>query len=150
MIRLLSLEAADITSLVDQESASTAHPWSEQNLREAVRSERVDCRTLTGKGGVIGYLVIQRVLDEAELQNLVVFRDWQAQGWGYQALNALFQTLAEQGVRSVYLEVRESNRAARSLYLKTGFVESGVRKRYYRVGVQGREDAVLMSKDLGA
>jgi ribosomal-protein-alanine N-acetyltransferase len=44
----------------------------------------------------------------------------------------------------VYLEVRESNRAARSLYVKCAFIESGHRKSYYS---EPEEDAVLYRLD---
>jgi len=43
------------------------------------------------------------------------------------------------GAEAVFLEVRESNLAARRLYEKWAFVESGVRRRYYR---DPEEDAV--------
>jgi len=46
---------------------------------------------------------------------------------------------------SVFLEVRESNSAARALYAKVGFEESGRRKDYYS---HPGEDAILYSKTL--
>ena len=42
--------------------------------------------------------------------------------------------------RTILLEVRESNSAARKLYEKCGFVQSGRRQRYYK---QPEEDAIL-------
>ena len=47
------------------------------------------------------------------------------------------------GVCHVYLEVRPSNLAARTLYASLGFAETGVRRGYY-----GDEDALLMTLDL--
>ena len=41
------------------------------------------------------------------------------------------------------LEVRESNLAARKLYLHAGFAEEGRRKDYYR---EPKEDAIIMWK----
>jgi ribosomal-protein-alanine N-acetyltransferase len=49
-----------------------------------------------------------------------------------------------QGAESVFLEVRESNRAARFLYEKWSFVESGRRKQYYQ-GPQ--EDAIVYRRE---
>ena len=49
---------------------------------------------------------------------------------------------AKRGISVLYLEVRESNRAARELYRACGFEECGVRKGFYR---RPTEDAVLMN-----
>ena len=43
----------------------------------------------------------------------------------------------------IYLEVRESNRAAIALYEKLGFRREGLRRDYYE---EPRENAVLMSR----
>ena len=58
-------------------------------------------------------------------------------------------TLAELkgvAVRTVYLEVRESNRAARTLYDADGFEPVGRRRRYYRSPV---EDALVLKREIG-
>jgi ribosomal-protein-alanine N-acetyltransferase len=49
------------------------------------------------------------------------------------------------GVRSLYLEVRESNVSARALYDSRSFAQVGRRKGYYRSPI---EDALLMRRDL--
>ena len=48
------------------------------------------------------------------------------------------------GAKAVFLEVRESNYAARALYEKWAFVESGRRRRYYQ---DPNEDAILYRID---
>ena len=48
-------------------------------------------------------------------------------------------------VDTIYLEVRESNISARSLYSKFGYNEIGIRKKYYAAPI---EDAILMQKNL--
>lgn len=50
---------------------------------------------------------------------------------------------ARQNGEAVFLEVRESNMAARRLYEKLGFAETGRRRGYY---ANPPEDAVLYSK----
>jgi ribosomal-protein-alanine N-acetyltransferase len=49
--------------------------------------------------------------------------------------------LQVEGALKVFLEVRRSNEAALALYHKLGFIEDGVRKRYYS---DNHEDAILM------
>ena len=59
----------------------------------------------------------------------------------------MMAALAARGVRVVYLEVRESNVAARGLYDGLGFRELGRRSRYYRRPV---EDAILLRAAISA
>ena len=47
----------------------------------------------------------------------------------------------------VTLEVRVSNAAGYRLYVKLGFDEIGVRKHYYPAR-HGREDAIILARDL--
>ena len=60
-------------------------------------------------------------------------------------LQHLIDTARRNAAKEVFLEVRESNRAAMRLYESTGFNQIAVRSRYYNsnVTVCGREDAML-------
>jgi len=58
-------------------------------------------------------------------------------------LDAVLIELGHRGVRAAFLEVRESNTAARALYGSRGFREIGRRKNYYRRPV---EDALVMRR----
>jgi len=62
------------------------------------------------------------------------------QGLGRRLLHALLAGARETNSHSVFLEVRESNGAARSLYEKAGFAQTGRRKAYYK---DPAEDALL-------
>jgi [ribosomal protein S18]-alanine N-acetyltransferase len=63
-------------------------------------------------------------------------------GVGKRLLERLLDGARETHSTSVFLEVRESNVAARTLYEKLGFRETGRRKSYYASPL---EDAVLYS-----
>jgi len=52
---------------------------------------------------------------------------------------------ADLGAAVMYLDVRESNEAARALYRVLGFEETGLRRNYY---TKPRENAILMQKAL--
>ncbi len=60
-------------------------------------------------------------------------------------LDVLLIDLGRKGVKAAFLEVRESNAAARGLYGSRGFREIGRRKNYYRRPV---EDALVMRRIL--
>jgi [ribosomal protein S18]-alanine N-acetyltransferase len=82
---------------------------------------------------------------EADVLTLAVNpRRW-GRGTGTALLEALLDEAAERHCQQIFLEVREDNPRARSLYLRHGFAEIGVRRGYYQpAGV----DAIVMRKDL--
>jgi ribosomal protein S18 acetylase RimI-like enzyme len=83
----------------------------------------------------------------AELIDLIVAPSARGLGIGRTILEQSSSALINLGIRTVELEVRESNGAARALYKKIGFVRSGRRRNYYP-SESGREDAILMTCDL--
>lgn len=99
-------------------------------------------------GRVLGYAVLLLILDEAQLQNIFICQPSQRLGHGRSLLQHLMSSAASQGASRMLLEVRESNHAARALYAGCGFVESGLRKHYYRNDLGPREHAVLMEAAL--
>jgi len=80
---------------------------------------------------LLGFLVARRVASEWELENIVVARSARRRGCGRRLLDALIAHATQTNGESVFLEVRESNAAARALYGRAGFRETGRRKSYY-------------------
>ncbi len=95
---------------------------------------------------LVGFLVARHVSGEWELENIVVAPEFRGRGLGSQLLRALVARVREVESRAVFLEVRESNAAARKLYQKAGFREAGRRRRYY---ADPAEDAVLYCLHVG-
>jgi ribosomal-protein-alanine N-acetyltransferase len=128
------------------ERASFADPWSASDFREAlgagilffvsVSSERVD-----------GYVVARLAADEGEILNLAVAPQGRRQGVGRALARDALEALRARGAAAVYLEVRESNTAARWLYEGLGFQSVGRRVRYYR---HPTEDAVVLRAAISA
>ncbi|MBV8927675.1 MAG: ribosomal protein S18-alanine N-acetyltransferase [Mycobacteriaceae bacterium] len=94
---------------------------------------------LVGYGGIarLGLLPPH----EHEVHTIGVDPAYQGQGIGRRLLDALLDFA---GRGPVYLEVRTDNAAAIALYRSAGFVEVGLRKRYYRVS---GADAYTMRRD---
>jgi [ribosomal protein S18]-alanine N-acetyltransferase len=98
-----------------------------------------DFRVVERRGRVLGFSVARRVAaDESELLNLAVDPGHRREGLGA----ALLRDLCERLQGTVYLEVRESNTAAREFYQVLGFKEVSRRSEYYR---NPPESAVVMS-----
>ena len=84
------------------------------------------------------------VTDEAEIANLAVRTDRRRTGIGQLLVEAAIAAATAGGARTVYLEVRESNVAARALYQRHGFTAVGTRPKYYR---NPSEDALVLRLD---
>jgi [ribosomal protein S18]-alanine N-acetyltransferase len=89
---------------------------------------------------ILGFLVARHLTPEWELENLVVAPTARRQGLGRLLLRGLLEMAREAKGDAVFLEVRESNAAARRLYENANFALTGRRKGYYKDPV---EDALL-------
>ena len=89
-----------------------------------------------------GFVGIWLIADEAHLVSIGVRDSERRRGVGELLLIGAFKEAHRIGAKRVTLEVRESNQPARSLYRKYGFLEVGVRKRYY---MDNGEDAIIMT-----
>jgi [ribosomal protein S18]-alanine N-acetyltransferase len=123
----------------------TAAHWTEQQYRQAFQRQDSALRfCLVAEReavlGVTGFLVARRIDSEWELENIVVAAQSRRNGLGKRLLQSLLNEVRDTDGESVFLEVRESNTAARKLYEKMGFHETGRRKSYYS---SPQEDAVL-------
>jgi [ribosomal protein S18]-alanine N-acetyltransferase len=89
---------------------------------------------------ILGFLVARHLAPEWELENIAVDPIARRKGIGRRLLNALLAEAGETNSHAIFLEVRESNAAARALYERNGFKETGRRRSYYR---NPEEDAIL-------
>jgi ribosomal-protein-alanine N-acetyltransferase len=139
--------AADIPFMMGLErQCPTAAHWTEQQYQKLFQSEgtperfvlvmeeadQAVPRALNALGGVVaGFLVARHLAPEWELENVVVAVTARRQGIARQLLDQLLAQARNTRSDSVFLEVRESNSAARALYEKAGFQQTSLRKDYY-------------------
>ena len=91
-------------------------------------------------GKLCGFLCVQIVAGDWEIENVVVAAEFLRRGVASELMFALIQRAREGWASAILLEVRESNLAARGLYEKHAFREVGRRRLYYKVP---EEDAIL-------
>ncbi len=134
----------DLDAVVAVEARSYSHPWSRGNFTDSLAAGYLAEVLEDGDGRLVGYFIAMTGVDELHLLNITVAPDFQGRGHG-QALMAVLQRHAlQQGLATLWLEVREGNHGARALYRRLGFAEVGLRRGYYPAAVR-REDAVVMS-----
>jgi [ribosomal protein S18]-alanine N-acetyltransferase len=137
---------ADLDLVADLEPTLHACPWTRGNFADALVAG-YSCWVCRHAELTLGYAVMMLALDESHLLNISVRREWQRRGLGRRFLAHLQRMAKGFGAVSMYLEVRPSNLAARSLYEAEGFCLVGTRRGYYP-GPDGREDALLMKRAL--
>jgi len=136
---------ADIDAMCRIESECFSDPWSRESIIGAVDADASLCYTALSDGNVIGYAFIYVVADESEVLNIAVSPSHRRRGVGSALMKMILSEAERIGAATSYLEVRESNTAAKELYEELGFTALGKRKNYYRYPT---EDAVLMAKVL--
>lgn len=126
---------------LEKQAPELAH-WSEQAYRAAFEPGAPDRLVLVGEidEGLCAFLIARFTATECELENIVVAPESRRRGIASQLLESLVRNVRGRGAEKILLEVRESNAAARSLYRKLGFKETGRRKIYYN---DPTEDAIL-------
>ena len=141
MIR--SMHTSDLAAVTAIEQQVQTHPWTVKQFEESIDSYH--STVIEQQGQVVGFCILQPVLDEANLLLMAVHPSQQGKGLGYQLLEASIAQLKNDPLQ-IFLEVRESNQAAIALYEKSGFHQIDLRKNYYPNANGTREHAIIMVK----
>ena len=141
--------AGDLPGLVrlERQSASAAH-WTDAQYRSLFDPSALERLVLVAQQrdtAIAGFLVAHHIAPDWELENVVVCSEQRRMGVGTRLLNDMLRRAKQASGHSVFLEVRESNSAARAFYEKTGFRPMGRRKSYY---ADPPEDAILFTLTL--
>jgi len=145
----LSIRPADSTDLlamlaIEKHAATAAH-WSIEQYEALFRASGqialiVQEETQQEKAQVQGFIIARAIGVEWEIENIALAGPARRRGLGTRLLGEFLDLARAQGAEAVFLEVRESNRAARALYEKWSFMRSGRRQKYYK---DPEEDAIL-------
>ncbi|MBL8352430.1 MAG: ribosomal protein S18-alanine N-acetyltransferase [Burkholderiaceae bacterium] len=142
--------AADLDAVLAIEVAAYPFPWSRGNFIDSLAAGYHAELRFDSDGTLVGYFVALPGFEETHLLNLTVAPPRQRRGHGRAMLERLAGWAQARGDRALWLEVRQSNLGARSLYQRQGFAEVGCRRGYYPAARQQREDAVVMRRELNA
>lgn len=131
----------DLSEVVEiEQSCFTSDAWSESSFVYAMESDELLSLTAEIDGRVAGYIVVTRIV-EASIDSIAVAPEYRRQGVAEKLIRAALEGFSG----DVFLEVRQSNLAARELYKKLGFEEISVRKNYYE---KPTENAIIMKTQL--
>ncbi len=128
---LRDMTQADLDAILLIEKSVHTTPWTRGNFQDGLQSKNL-AKVYAVKNKIIGYAVLMQAVDEVQLLNLSIARQYQRQGFGMRLLSELKNLIRHLGIRRILLEVRQSNQAALGLYQAAGFVKIGVRRGYYK------------------
>ena len=141
VIRRMTLE--DVPTVHEIDMLSFSLPWPERSFRFELTENPVSRGwVLEEDGRIAAMLVLWFIVDEAHIATIAVHPDSRRKGLGEQILIHALRAAQAEGAQRAFLEVRAGNMAAQAMYKKYGFVEDGLRPKYYR---DNNEDAILMS-----
>ncbi len=144
--RIRPATVADVSAVAAIERACFSDPWSPAGLAETMQYGTARTFLAENSAGVAGYIMARISGEEGEILNLAVLPHDRRRGVARGLLAVGVAALVAEGVREAYLEVRESNSAAITLYRSAGFRPVGLRPGYYR---NPREDALVLRAPLG-
>ena len=142
---IVAMNVGHVPQIAALEKRCFTDPWSEASVASELENPLSLWLVEEREGVVAGYIGSQSVPPEADVMNVAVAPEFRRQGIASALLSALAARLAVQGIRSLTLEVRVSNAAARALYAAFGFAEIGRRNNYY---LEPKEDALILRKEL--
>jgi ribosomal-protein-alanine N-acetyltransferase len=145
-IAIAAATRADLDAVVALEVAAFADPWTRPAFEAALKERHARFRVAHAPdGSLLGYLIAWFIIDEAEIANLAVLPTARRRGVARALLEEIIAEARDYGISRLFLEVRESNAAARALYASRGFEPIARRARYYRKPV---EDAIVLRLEL--
>lgn len=131
----------DISSVLRIERDAFLDPWSDNAFKSCIDDEFSLLLISEIDDTVVGYAVAMCMYEQAEIVKIAVDNRHLRQGIARELLHNLCDILRDRGAETVFLDVRESNKAARFLYAGCGFESYEITKFFYR---NPTEDSVKM------
>lgn len=147
--KIRAVEPSHINDLIRLAEETNLSRWSEQSYLDEMKNENSLMLCLIDEAkSVIGFVVGRlvpggtiEVVTDAEIYNIAITAHKQNKGYGQQLFDAFTDVCRQKNVKSIWLEVRESNKRAISFYEKNAFERVQIRSSFYE---NPREDAILM------
>ncbi|MDZ7859493.1 MAG: ribosomal protein S18-alanine N-acetyltransferase [Candidatus Krumholzibacteriota bacterium] len=136
------MQEGDIPEVLEIEQSSFDCPWPESMFAGQLKlKDTALILVAVLDDTVIGYVIVWFEMDYSHILNIAVGERWRGKKIADKILEVVKKKSADKGCKSIYLEVRESNKFALDFYNRHGFRLIGEQKEYYgRTG----ESALIM------
>ena len=143
MISIKHINEEDIDLCYELDS-NTISLWSKKQWNNELKKEGIKVFGLLFKNFLIGICVFQVVLDEVQINFFVVNQKYREKGFGSYLMNYLIKECEKLNINKLFLEVSNTNIAAKKFYDRFDFSTVGITRNYYKDG----SDALLKEKKL--
>ncbi len=130
---------ADLPSVLALQNTLGFQKWNEKQFISELRASYALCLVDEEAGTFAGYAIFHLMGSDSELLTIAVDPKFQRKGIASSLLHEGLDKLNRENGDHCFLEVRQGNNHARSLYEKHGFLAYSQRERYYDDG----ETAIL-------
>lgn len=143
IIRKMSINDIDEVMLIENESF--ASPWTKESLlNELLHNEFSVILVAIIDDIIVGFLNFWITFSSATICQIATKKEYRNRGVAQKLLDEMYAILlTNEDVETITLEVRKTNIAAHSLYIKNLFKDVVVKPHYYSDG----EDAIYMCKE---
>lgn len=145
MVKIEKMTLEDIEQIMEIENQSFKVPWKINDFIETLEYENIVFLVAKDNNNVVGYCGVYMSVDQADIANVAVSSLYRRKGIAQKLVADILSIAQRRTIKEVFLEVRQSNISAISLYEKMGFEQIGIRKAYYS---NPKEDALLMKKSI--
>lgn len=153
-LEIRRVEHKDLERISSIEKSSFPTPWPRSMFEVMYSRNQEGFRVAVLESKVVGYGIIRTEMTVkpsgkglgkvGHLLNLTVEKNYRKFGIGSALLNELEGYVKDEGVKDLWLEVREGDPGARQFYLNKGFEDVGIRETYYPDGT----NAIIMRKEI--
>ena len=138
------MKTEDLDLIADKLESDFDNFWNYNIFKSELENKNSKYLVAKIDNNIVGFAGIIPIIDEADISNIVVHKNFRNRKIGSCLLEGLINLSTNLNLKTINLEVRESNIPAIKLYEKYGFEICGLRKKYYN----NTENAFLMKKTL--
>lgn len=143
MILYRYAENKDVFDILSLDNENFSNNFKEAFYLECIKNQRVI--VAEKEENVIGYVIFNQILDEAEIYKIVVLKELRKKQIAFKIIEFLLNELKKNNVEKIFLEVRKNNIPAINLYKKCEFIDIREIVDYYS---NPKENGIMMLKEV--
>ena len=144
MLNIIPLEKQHISKVALIEADSFVSSWSYDLLLNEINNPLATYFLAEYESEIVGYIGFYKVINEADIVKIAVDKKFGQKGIAKNLLAYVLNYASLNGIEAITLEVNAKNTPAIKLYKSFGFLQNGIRPRYY----EGVDDAILFKLDM--
>ena len=144
-IEVRDMVNSDIDRVMEIENLCFKAPWGKEDIYREINDNKLSVMSvITVNDLVVGFCDYWNTFDSGTICQIAIHPDYQHQSLGTRLFDEVLKDAKAKKIRTMTLEVRESNSKAIKFYQKFGFVITLVKEKYYTNG----ENAIYMIKEV--